>query len=129
MAKILIIDDDQEIVKILQRHLKVCEAEIEVAYDGYEALKHIGQREEPSVVILDIMMPGRSGLDLLTVINAKWPSANIYLFTGYSDYDDNSHLDDYIAGFFQKNPHQMKTLVAKVKRDIKDVHLLAGVKR
>jgi two-component system alkaline phosphatase synthesis response regulator PhoP len=58
--RILIVDDDQDIVNMLSLHLKSEGYQIEVAYDGLEALDKISENR-PDLVILDLMMPRVDG--------------------------------------------------------------------
>jgi two-component system, OmpR family, alkaline phosphatase synthesis response regulator PhoP len=58
--RILIVDDDQDIVKLLSLHLRSEGYAVEVAYDGLEALDKISE-VQPEVIILDLMMPKVDG--------------------------------------------------------------------
>jgi DNA-binding response OmpR family regulator len=65
--KILIADDDLEILSLVRRHLRKHDAEVVEASDGEEALT-AAKREKPDVVILDVMMPGMSGWEVCRAI-------------------------------------------------------------
>jgi len=58
--RVLIVDDDQDIVKLLSLHLRSEGYSVEVAYDGLEALDKISE-SQPDVIILDLMMPKVDG--------------------------------------------------------------------
>ncbi|NTV52955.1 MAG: response regulator [Candidatus Firestonebacteria bacterium] len=58
--RVLIVDDDQDIVKLLSLHLRSEGYSVEVAYDGLEALDKISETQ-PDVIILDLMMPKVDG--------------------------------------------------------------------
>ena len=62
--KILVVDDDQAVRESLRRSLTFNGYEVELAGDGVEAVEHIDE-DRPDAVILDVMMPGLSGLDVL----------------------------------------------------------------
>ena len=59
--KILIVDDDPKIVKLISMRLMTKGYEVFVSNDGVDCVK-IAQREVPDLILLDIMMPHRSGL-------------------------------------------------------------------
>ena len=68
MARILVADDDLEILALVKRHLrKLDSVEVVEASDGEEALK-AAKREHPDLVILDVMMPGMSGWEVCRAI-------------------------------------------------------------
>ncbi len=67
--KILVVDDDKSIVKILKGYLEEAGYEVLSAYDG-EAALHFIRRENPDLVLLDVMMPERDGLDVVRVVRA-----------------------------------------------------------
>ena len=67
MARILVVDDDASVREIVETILEVEGHEVELAVDGDAAVARLEDREAglPEVVVLDVMMPGRSGLDVL----------------------------------------------------------------
>ena len=66
-TKILVADDDLEILALVARHLSSLPAEIVEASDGEEALR-LARREKPTLVVLDVMMPGMSGWEVCRAI-------------------------------------------------------------
>lgn len=73
--KLLVVDDDKAIVDMLEKRLTQEEYEVVVAYDGEEALSKI-QKEDPDVILLDLMMPKKNGFDVIKEVRAntkdKW---------------------------------------------------------
>jgi two-component system alkaline phosphatase synthesis response regulator PhoP len=65
--KILVVDDEKSIVKILKGYLENAGFEVLSAYDGDSAL-HFIRREKPDLILLDVMMPERDGFDVVRVI-------------------------------------------------------------
>ncbi len=64
MAKrILVVDDDKNLVKVLKVALSKAGYRVFIAYDGEQALKRI-ERVTPDLVILDVMMPGMDGIEV-----------------------------------------------------------------
>ncbi len=69
--KILVVDDDKDIVDILQNRLVREGYLAAVAYDGEEALQKV-KEENPDVIILDLMMPKRNGFEVLKEVREKF---------------------------------------------------------
>jgi signal transduction histidine kinase len=95
---ILVVDDEAIIRDLCARALK--EYEILQAENGHEALK-ILDRKDIDLVLVDVMMPGISGLDLLQQIKERDPSQLVMIMTGYADKDVvlralKAHADDFI---------------------------------
>jgi DNA-binding response OmpR family regulator len=64
MSKILIIEDEQDILDLLSKKISESGYEVVVAQDGEEGLRLI-REEKPDLVLLDMVLPGMSGLELL----------------------------------------------------------------
>jgi two-component system, OmpR family, alkaline phosphatase synthesis response regulator PhoP len=69
MAKILVVDDHPHIVRLVQRELESEAHEIITAVDGEEALEKI-RAERPALVVLDVMLPKKSGLEVLRAVRS-----------------------------------------------------------
>ena len=112
MYNILVVDDDKEIVGAIEIYLKKEGYKIFKAYNGKEALKII-KENEIHLVILDIMMPEKDGLETLSEIRKDKNIPVILLSAKSEDYDKigglNSGADDYITKPF--NPLE---LIARV---------------
>ena len=67
--RVLLVDDDAEIVTSIEAALENAEAEVHTARDGNSAVKSLA--DDPDLVILDVMLPGRSGFLVLEQIRAK----------------------------------------------------------
>jgi two-component system phosphate regulon sensor histidine kinase PhoR len=79
---ILVVDDEATVCKSIRKALS-CEAyDIDIALSGEEALQ-MEERKKYDVMIVDLMMPGLSGLDLLKSLKTRRPSAQIIMVTGY----------------------------------------------
>jgi len=87
MARILIVDDDSRILQLLGDCFKH-DYTVETAMNAGEALASV-QRERPDVVLLDIMLPGMSGIHLLKQIKRADPTIAVVIVTG----SDNVALD------------------------------------
>ena len=114
MKKILIVDDDDVICEVLERCLKGSGFLIDVAKNGYDLLGYLRSRQEPDIVVLDLMLPERSGLELFNALRSKWQKTEVFIFTGYPQYRDKWLLNGYISGFFPKT--DINSLIEAVKK-------------
>ncbi len=117
MLKILVCDDDREIVEAIEIYLSQEGYEILTAYDGEEAVD-ILRREEVHLVILDIMMPKLNGV-MATRSIREFSSAPIILLSARSEDADkilglNAGADDYIT-----KPFSPLELIARVKSQLR----------
>lgn len=79
--KVLIVDDEKEFTFTLAERLRLRNYDTHVATDGEAALEDI-RRERPDVVMLDLHIPGMSGLEILTKIKANDASIDVIIVTG-----------------------------------------------
>ena len=100
MAKILIIDDDKASGRTLQLHLDALGHTVATACSVDEGLQS-ARIEEPDVLISDIRMPGRSGLDGLPEFKNLYPHLRVIMITAFHDMESTidamqKGADDYI---------------------------------
>ncbi|HEY0592879.1 MAG TPA: EAL domain-containing protein, partial [Thermoanaerobaculia bacterium] len=108
-ATILIADDDPHVVELLRFFLRPIEADVLTASDGEEALA-IAQEKLPHVVLLDVLMPKRSGWEVCQAIKAVQRTSRIrvVLVTGKGDVKDRLTglqvgADEYLVKPFDRN--------------------------
>jgi two-component system, OmpR family, alkaline phosphatase synthesis response regulator PhoP len=114
--RILVVDDDRQIVRLVQSYLQQSGFTVLTAYDGEEAL-HALRREKPDLVVLDLNLPKRDGLDVTRIVrgDAALAATPILMLTArVEDVDKLIGLelgaDDYLTKPF--NPPEV---VARVK--------------
>lgn len=117
MAKILVCDDDREIVEAIEIYLTQEGYEIYKAYDGLQALEML-KKEDIDLLILDIMMPKLDGIRATLKIREENPLPIIILSAKSEDSDKilglNIGADDYVTKPF--NPLE---LIARVKSQLR----------
>ncbi len=87
MRKILVIDDEKNIRMTLSTFLESEGYKVDIAMNGEEGLRRYGE-EEYDVVLLDMKLPGKDGLEVLREIKAdKNKDATVVMITGYSSVD------------------------------------------
>lgn len=111
--KILIVDDEKPIVDSIKYTLYKEGYDVVVSYDGEDALEKV-KKENPDLIILDIMLPKLSGLEVCRIIRRTSNVPIIMLTARGEDMDRVVGLelgaDDYIA-----KPFSMRELVARIK--------------
>lgn len=83
-ARILIVDDDERILKTFSRYLQTAGYEVLVAPGGAEGIR-VFDEEHPDIVFTDVRMPAPGGFELLETIRGQVPDAEVVFVTGHSD--------------------------------------------
>lgn len=119
--KILVVDDEKPIVDILKYNLSKEGYDVLVAYDGDEAI-NIGLKENPDLILLDIMLPKQDGFSVCKKLREEITSPIIMLTARGEEVDKVLGLelgaDDYIT-----KPFSMRELMARVKANLRRVVL------
>ena len=84
MTKVLIVDDEPVIVNLLQKFLTQKGYETITASSGEEALKRV-REDSPALVLLDVYMPGKTGIEVLREIKQLQPNLGVIMVTAASD--------------------------------------------
>jgi len=112
---VLIVDDEINVCKSIERAIQCEEFEVERVLSGEEALDKIKDKLY-DLVIADLMMPGIGGIDLLRSIRASFPEINVIMVTGYPTIKTAVQAIkigafDYIPKPF--TPEQLRSVVAR----------------
>ncbi|MFH2012407.1 MAG: response regulator [Pseudomonadota bacterium] len=116
--KVLLVDDEEEFVITLSERLSLRDIETEVAYNGENALAKINQLK-PDIVILDVMMPGLSGLDVLKHIKEILPNIPVILLTGRGSTREGIEGMKQGAFDYLMKPVDIEDLIKKMSEAIK----------
>lgn len=125
VEKILIIEDDAEISHLLQLYLKE-KFEIVLLENGTQVLEEV-KREPPSLILLDILLPGKNGLDVCREIRKFNEDVPILLISSKREYDDRiegleAGADDYIVKPFDPGEVRARVMAHLRRRDIRERH-------
>lgn len=118
--KLLVVDDDHDIVRLIRAYLEKAGFEVSVAYDGKTALQML-RRDRPALMVLDLMLPDQDGWDVTRTVRADPVLAETPVIMLTARIDDADKIiglelgaDDYIAKPF--NPREVVARVRTVLR-------------
>lgn len=118
-AKILVVDDERKMVKLVRTYLEGAGFRVVVAYDGQEALT-VFRHEQPDLMVLDLMLPEIDGLDVARTIR-RVSNVPIIMLTARAEETDRLiglelGADDYVV-----KPFSPRELVARVRAVLRRV--------
>lgn len=118
--RILVVDDDREIVRLLRGYLEQAAYEVLCAYDGETAL-HILRREHPDLAVLDLMLPDRDGWEITRIVRSDPTLVELPIIMLTARVEDHDKIiglelgaDDYVTKPF--NPREVVARVRAVLR-------------
>ncbi|MBK3517395.1 sigma-54-dependent transcriptional regulator [Carboxylicivirga marina] len=113
--KVLILDDESRITEKLKYHLEKRKFKVYTANtpnEGFDLL----ERERPGVLILDVMLPGMNGLDILQKVKKEYPNLEIIMISGYGDMDMVIQAMRQGASDFIRKPFQIMDIQLAIER-------------
>ena len=118
--RILVVDDDKQIARLIRSYLEQAGYQVIVAYDGETAL-HALRRESPDLVVLDLMLPDRDGWDITRTVRSDPALAATPIIMVTARVEDTDKIvglelgaDDYLTKPF--NPRELVSRVRAVLR-------------
>ncbi|MEM2774057.1 MAG: response regulator [Nitrososphaerota archaeon] len=115
MTKILIVDDDETICSILKELLERYEFQVKLAYNAWSALE-ILQEENFDVVVVDLLLTGMNGIDLLSTIKRTSPNTVVIIITAYGSIPSAVEAIKKGASDYICKPFRVEDLVIAIKR-------------
>ncbi len=122
--RILVVDDEPHIVRLVQVNLEREGYEVLTAYDGVEALEKVAA-EKPDMVVLDVMMPRMNGFEVLKKLKADESTRDIpvIMLTAKAQDADvfrgwQSGVDSYLTKPF--NPMELLTFVRRIFQSLEE---------
>ena len=118
--KILIIDDEAQLVDMFKMRLEANNYDVIAAYDGEEGLDK-AQKENPDIILLDIQMPRMDGYQTLKKLreDSRTESIPVIMLTAKSQAVDVSQAAGLGANDYIVKPFDPQTLMQKIKEHIK----------
>jgi len=114
--KILVVDDDREIIESVRYALEVEGYEVAVAHDGNQGLA-LAERENPDLMVLDMMMPKRSGFLVLEQLGRiRENPLPVVMITGNEGNRHQAYAELLGVSEYIRKPFAMERLLEAVKR-------------
>lgn len=117
MSKVLIIDDDRKHSKLLQAYMKRFGINLVCAYDAVEGFRML-RREDPDLLLLDIMLPGKDGFEICREVR-KTSTIPIIMLTARGDVIDRVSGLELGADDYMGKPFEPRELVARVQATLR----------
>lgn len=103
MARILIADDSETILLLLRTRLEMEGHEVSTAVDGQEVVDKVDAANPPDILLLDAMMPGKSGIDALRELRGAGVETPVLIVSAHTEGGNgNDHADLAIDGYVSK---------------------------
>ena len=119
LPTVLVVDDEQAILKAVGRQLRRCGVEVILAPTPTEAIS-VFNRTEVAVLISDYMMPGMNGLDLLALVRRRWPDTQGILLTACEDIRIAAEaVNRHLVTAFITKPWDLATMRRSVEDAVK----------
>lgn len=116
-GKVLVADDEQTVRDLLKRTLEEAGYEVVTAGSGLEALERVCE-QEVGVVLLDIKMPGMTGMEVLGKLTADWPEICVIMVTAVVDAQTAVEAMKLGAYDYITKPFNLDDVLLKMRRAI-----------
>ncbi len=116
--RVLLVDDDSDILSSMQAAFESTGATIETAANGNKAVE-IAEKSQPDLVVLDMMLPGRSGFLVLEKIKAKKPrnaKPFVIMITGNQGARHKMYAESLGVSEYLNKPVKLDKLIASAER-------------
>jgi two-component system alkaline phosphatase synthesis response regulator PhoP/two-component system response regulator VicR len=115
--KILVVDDERHIVRLVQVTLERAGYQVAVAYDGRECLQNV-TKEKPDLIVLDVMMPHMDGFEVLQNLKANQETDSIPVVMLTAKAQDQDIFRGWQQGveWYQTKPFNPMELLTVIKR-------------
>ena|SRR5438270_2871832 len=117
MTRVLVVDDEPQILRALRINLRVRDYEVHVAATGAEALEVAG-RHPPDLVILDLGLPDLDGVEVIQGLRG-WTKAPIIVLSGRADSPDKVEALDAGADDYVTKPFGVEELLARMRAAVR----------
>ncbi|KIO70962.1 MAG: response regulator transcription factor [Caldibacillus thermoamylovorans] len=115
---ILVVEDEEKIARVLQLELEYEGYNVEKAFDGNEALEKY-RSQKWDLILLDVMLPGMSGIELLRKIRNNDPLTPVILLTARGSVADKVSGLDLGANDYVTKPFEMEELLARIRANLR----------
>ena len=119
---VLVVDDEPDVRKVVRITLEKAGYDVLEAEDGEKAIEEINKGEHSlllNLIITDIRMPNRNGIDVINYYKKEWPSIPLIVLTGFPDPDMSTVMLEHGVVDYLVKPIEAETLIAAVAKALK----------
>jgi len=124
MLEIMVVDDDQDLRENLDEILSSAGFAVTLAANGEEALERLA-RHRFDLVLLDLVMPGLSGLEVLRRVREKLPRLPVIMFSAFASVENAVEAMRQGAQDYVTKPFRVETLLTSVRRTLEEARFTA----
>ena len=117
--KVLLVDDEEELVTALAERLSLRDIEADWVTSGMDAVTRASE-DIYDVIVLDVKMPGMSGLETMDEIKKIKPETKIIFLTGHGSVEDLAAGKKAGASFYLMKPVDIRVLIEKMHEAVKE---------
>ena len=112
--RILLVDDEEEFVRALSERLRLRDLSSRTAFSGDQAMDFV-REAAPDIVVLDLAMPGMSGMEVLRLLKGRYPDVRVIVLTGHGN--DLDEAEARALGVFEwlRKPVDIEVLVSRLR--------------
>jgi two-component system, OmpR family, response regulator CpxR len=114
-VRLLLVDDEEQFLEVLAERLEARNFDVRTAFSGDEAIAKL-QEQESDVVILDVLMPGKDGLETLKEIKQLRPIVEVIMLTGHATVETAIEGMKLGAYDYLMKPSETEDLVTKISK-------------
>ena len=121
IKRILVVDDEAELVKAMQIGIEQADYKVLVAYNGLEGLEK-ARKEKPDLIILDLKLPRMDGYQVCRLLKCddKYHDIPIIMLTAMAQHADREEGKNIGANYYTTKPFEHQVLLDKTKELLKE---------
>ena len=112
--RILLVDDEEEFVRALSERLRLRDLSSRTAFSGDQAMDFV-RDAAPDIVVLDLAMPGTSGMEVLRLLKRRYPGVQVIVLTGHGNDLDEAEARGLGVFEWLRKPVDIEVLVARIR--------------
>ena len=112
--RILLVDDEEEFVRALSERLRLRDLSSRTAFSGDQAMDFV-REAAPDIVVLDLAMPGTSGMEVLRLLKRRYPDVQVIVLTGHGNDLDEAEARGLGVFEWLRKPVDIEVLVARIR--------------
>jgi DNA-binding response OmpR family regulator len=118
LLRVLLVDDEEDLLYTLAERLTLRGYEVDAVTDGADAVNH-AQTQQHDVAVVDVKMPGMSGIEILATLRKQKPNLPVILLTGHGSEEDGQEGMRQGAFAYLIKPTNLHDLMESMEKAVK----------